>query len=140
MTALTADRGTPRRDGRDFEYLVAAATKIFAGALVCIDTGASGYAKPGATSTTLRAVGVAQAAADNSAGAAGAIRVQVRQGVHLFKNSASADQITAADIEADCYIVDDQTVAKTSGSSTRSIAGKVKQLEADGSVWVKVGG
>ena len=37
-----------------------------------------------------------------------------------FANSASGDLITAAEVGSDCYIVDDQTVAKTNGSSTRS--------------------
>lgn len=134
MTALTQDRNTLRRDGRQIEPPVAAATKIFGGSIVCINT-ATGYAVPGSTSTTLKAAGVAEDRADNSAGAAGDIRVRLRKGPHRFANSASADLITLADIGADCYIVDDQTVAKTSGTNTRSVAGKVFDVDADG-VWV----
>ena len=51
-------------------------------------------------------------------------------------NSAAADQITAADIGNDCYGVDDQTVAKTNGANTRSVAGKIYDVDAQG-VWVK---
>ena len=47
----------------------------------------------------------------------------------------SADAITLADVGSDCYIVDDQTVAKTNGTNTRSVAGKVFDVDADG-VWV----
>lgn len=133
MTALTQDRNTLRRDGRQIEPPVAASTRIYAGAIVCI--GAGGYAVPGSTATTLKAVGVAEHGADNSAGANGALRVRCRKGPHRFANSASGDAIALADVGADCYIVDDQTVAKTNGSTTRSVAGKVFDVDADG-VWV----
>jgi len=35
-----------------------------------------------------------------------------------------------------CYIVDDETVAKTNGTNTRSAAGTVVGVESDG-VWVQ---
>ncbi|WP_068634710.1 hypothetical protein [Thauera butanivorans] len=135
MAAQTADRNTPYRTAEDFEFPVAAATKIFGGALVCIN--ASSLATKGATATGLKCVGIARDVADNSAGAAGAIRVKVRRGCFRFANSAAADLVALADIGADCYVVDDQTVAKTSASNTRSIAGKVRDVDADG-VWVEI--
>ncbi len=46
-------------------------------------------------------------------------------GRHRFANSAAGDLITKADIGAACYIVDDQTVARTNGTNTRSPAGVV---------------
>ena len=91
MTALTQDRNTSRRDGNQVEPPVAAATRIWGGSIVCINAG--GYAVPGATATTLKAVGVAEDRADNSAGVAGAIRVRCRKGPHRFANSAAADAI-----------------------------------------------
>jgi hypothetical protein len=133
MTALTQDRNTLRRDGQQLEPPVAGATKIYAGSIVAIN--AAGYAVPGATATTLKAAGVAEHRADNSAGAAGDIRVRLRKGTHVFANSAAADAIALTDIGADCYIVDDQTVAKTNGTNTRSVAGKVFDVDANG-VWV----
>ena len=69
MTALTADRNTPRRVNEVFEAPVAAAVKIFAGALVALD--ASGDAIPGAVSTTITGFGRAEETVDNTAGAAG---------------------------------------------------------------------
>lgn len=138
MAALSADRATPNRGaGLRRSLPVAASTLVYAGALACVST-STGYATKGATATTLRAVGVAVEHADNSAGAAGDISVNVERGIWLFLNSASADQITRADIGADCYIVDDQTVAKTSGSASRSVAGKVWDVDASG-VWVEIG-
>ncbi|MDK3025573.1 hypothetical protein QO239_23545 [Cupriavidus taiwanensis] len=135
MPALTSDRNTTSRAGIDFEFPVAANTNIFAGAIVAIDS-ATSTATKGATATTLKAVGIAQERADNTGGAAGAIRVKVRRGLWHVANSAAADQITLADVGADCYLVDDQTVAKTHGTNTRSIAGKVRDVDATG-VWVE---
>jgi hypothetical protein len=134
MTALAADRPTPRRSGQDLSLPVAASTKIYAGALVCVN--ASGYATKGAVSTTLKAVGVAQEQVDNSAGANGDLRINVRRGVFLMGNSSAGDLIALADVGSTCYIVDDQTVAKTNGTSTRSAAGVVRDVDASG-VWVE---
>ena len=61
--------------------------------------------------------------------------MQIRKGTFRFGNSASGDLIAIADIGNDCYIVDDQTVAKTNGTNTRSVAGKVHDVDAEG-VWV----
>lgn len=136
MPALTQDRDTVRRNGDLAAFPVAAATKIFAGGIVCAQTGAN-FVTKGATSTTLRGIGVAEETADNSTGAAGAISVKTRRdGWFRFANSAAGDQIGLADVGADCYIVDDQTVAKTSGTNTRSVAGKVRDVDAVG-VWIE---
>lgn len=133
MTALTQDRNTRRRDGGLIEPPVAGGARIFTGALVAIN--AAGLAVPGATSTTLVGAGAALAPADNTLGAAGALRVRVDRRPARFANSAAADAITLADLGKDCFIVDDQTVAKTNGAGTRSRAGKVYDVDADG-VWV----
>ena len=132
--ALTKDRNTSRRDGTQFSDPVAAAAKIFAGSLVCLD--ASGNAVPGSTSTTIKVRGVAQEQVDNTGGAAGAKRIETRRGVFQFANTR-ADQITRAEIGTQCYIVDDQTVAKTSATNTRSVAGVVRDVD-DGGVWVEI--
>lgn len=135
MSALTADRNTPRREGEKRVIPVAAATLIYAGALVAIN--AAGNAVPFSVATTLKSAGRAERRTDNSAGIAGEVSVEVSAGIFCFANSAAADLITRADIGADCYGVDDQTVAKTSATNTRSIAGKVFDVDARG-VWVKI--
>ena len=135
MGALTQDRNTPERDGKTFVFPVAAGKVIYAGALVAMS--ASGYATPGATATTLRALGRAEENVSNAAGADGDVSVKVLKGTFRFGNSAAADAIALADVGATCYIVDDQTVAKTSGTSTRSVAGIVLDVDAAG-VWVKI--
>lgn len=133
MTALTQSRNTPQLAGEVMSFPVAAATTIHQGALVVLD---AGYASPGETATGLVAVGRAEESV--TAVSAGDATVRVRRGIFKFANSAAADQIAQADVGADCYVVDDQTVAKTNGTNTRSRAGKVVAVDGDG-VWVQIG-
>jgi hypothetical protein len=62
--------------------------------------------------------------------------VRTRKGVFRFKNSG-ADPIDRSHIEGTAYIVDDETVAATNGTNTRSAAGKIVDLDAAG-VWVEI--
>lgn len=135
MTALTADRNTKQRLGDVGEFPVKAATKCYQGSLAVLN---AGYAAPGTTAVGLIALGRFEETADNTSGAAGAIKARVQRGSFLFANSAAGDLIAQADVGADCYIVDDQTVAKTNGTSTRSRAGKIVAVETAG-VWVQLG-
>ena len=68
---------------------------------------------------------------------AGDLTVDYRPGVYRFANSSGADAIAKADIGAKCFIVDDQTVAKTDGTGTRSPAGIIDGVDANG-VWVRL--
>jgi hypothetical protein len=134
MVAATAERTTAARDHRNFNDPVEAASKIFGGTIVCLN--AAGNAVKGSTALALKAIGRARSTADNTAGAAAAIGVETETGTFRFANSAAGDLIARADIGADCFIVDDQTVAKTNGGATRSIAGKISDVDAQG-VWVR---
>ncbi|MFZ6655658.1 hypothetical protein [Undibacterium sp. TJN19] len=138
MTAATSDRNSLRRDGSVYEHPMKAATKIYAGTMVVIDP-ATNLAIPGKTATGLKSVGVAQCLADNSTGADGDIRVRVFRGpenVYRFANSGGGDLIVLGDIQAPCYMVDDSTVAKTSATNTRSVAGTIRDVDVGG-VWVE---
>lgn len=134
MTALTADRDTPQRSGERRVLPMKAAVVIYAGSMVALDT-TTGYVGPGATSTTLRCLGIAPDQFNNATGAAGAATAEAKRGTFRLANSAGADQITTKDIGASAYMVDDQTVAKTDGTTTRSIAGVVADVDDQG-VWV----
>ncbi len=133
MTALTQDRDTPERRGSDFSIPAAASKTFFGGALVCVN--AAGYGTPGATATGLRGLGRVRRPLTSPA-TAGAESVDYERGCFRFANSASTDLITRADIGATAYVVDDQTVAKTDGSATRSPAGIIRDVDAKG-VWVE---
>lgn len=134
MAQLTRDRNTPERTGFLREYPVKAGAVIFAGSIAGLD--ATGLAVPMTAATGLVALGRAEKRADNSAGGDGEAAVSVGAGIYRFANSAAADEITAADIGKTCFAADDQTVAKTDGTATRSAAGIVFDVDALG-VWVK---
>lgn len=133
MTAQTQARSVVEHEGVYSEAPVKGATTIHQGALVVTD---SGLAVPGKTATSLTVLGVAVTTVQN-VGADGAKKVLAKRGTFKFFN-LGADAILAGDVGKDCFIVDDQTVAKTNGTNTRSVAGKIIGVEADG-VFVRVG-
>jgi hypothetical protein len=137
MTALSGDRQAKRKLGEGrWNFPVKAGVVIFSGALVVMD---GAVAAPARTGLGLRTVGVAVDRVDNTGAADGARTVEVeRDMVFCLANSAGADALTRAEINSVAFIVDDQTVAKTNGAGTRSVAGRVQDVDADG-VWVYVG-
>lgn len=145
MTAATVERTTEQygesADPQTVVMPVAASTKLLGGTIVC-DNG-SGYAVPGATSTSLIALGRCDgnsqdgATVDNTTGANGAKKVRVRRGAFWFANSSGGDEITIADRWSECYIVDNQTVAKTSTGKSR--AGIVVDVDTNKGVLVLMG-
>lgn len=135
MAALTKDRNTRARTSPYRVSPVAAATTIYAGCLLMRN--AAGYIVPGQTATGLVGVGRAEKNVDNASGAAGEQNIEYLIGTFHFANSSGADEITFADVGKKVFAVDDQTVAKTDGSSTRSPAGIVDIVDANG-VWVRM--
>jgi len=131
--ALSAPRNTPQKSVGIKSGLLAAAVTIHAGALLMRN--AAGYITKGAAATGSVGVGRAEESVTNS-GSAGDASVDFRPGVFRFKNSASTDLITIAQIGDVCWIVDDETVAKTDGSAARSPAGIIEDVDAQG-VWVR---
>ena len=138
MAALTENKDVAEIDSafsqriENFGSGTFGAANVYKGALLAYDT-SDDTVKPAATSTTLIALGRAEL--DKTDGTTDS--VQARCGIFKFENSTAGDAIANADAGSDCYIVDDQTVAKTDGGSTRSVAGKVYKVSADG-VWVAV--
>ncbi len=133
MVALTGPRPTLARDGNTVGHPVKGVTTIYQGSLVALD--AAGWLVPASSVATLIVVGRAKQGVVN-AGANGAETVEVERGTFRWANSAAADAIARTEIGKDVFAVDDQTVAKTNGGGTRSIAGKVVDVDAQG-VWVR---
>jgi hypothetical protein len=136
MAALTADRAlTVERDSAwdmIHNFLGADSTQFYKGGMVCVDS-ADGKLKKGATSTTLRAIGRCEE--NYLTGVGNTRKIRCKSGIFKFQNSSAGDLIAATEIGATCFIVDDQTVAKTNGGATRSVAGIVYDVDTDG-VWV----
>lgn len=131
MAALSTHRNTIKRSGDQYVDPVKGTKVIWQGALVALD--ANGFLVPGATATGLKARGRAMETVNNAGGADGAVKAAVERGCFAYGNDGS---VTRAHIGASAYIVDDQTVASTDGTGTRSIAGKIVDLDAAG-VWIE---
>ncbi|WP_300657540.1 hypothetical protein [Pseudomonas sp.] len=132
MPALTRDRNTPLKDAEIIPVPAAATAVIHAGAIVVAN--ATGFAAPGTTALSLTYLGRAEESVDNSGGADGAATVLVRR-LNAFK-WANDGSITQAHQGKTAYIVDDQTLAATDGTGTRSAAGRIVGIESDG-VWIE---
>lgn len=118
---------------------VAAATTIHMGALVALNP--SGYLVNASADASLRVVGVYQDginSIDNSAGAAGDLTCKPTRGAFYFANSSSTDAVTDGDAGRACYVVDNNTVARTSAYGVRPVAGRVLGVD-DLGVLVEVG-
>lgn len=138
MAALTASRDTKQKA---IEMLTRAiglfpmngGSKVWQGGLVGLN--AEGNLVPMTTTTGLKCVGRSEESIDNTAGADAAVSAKVKPGCFRWANSSAGDLIAQTEVGAICYAVDDQTVAKTSGTGTRSLAGIVHSVDSDG-VWV----
>jgi hypothetical protein len=116
-------------------YPVKASTTIYQGALVVLN---AGYAVGATAAVGLIPIGRAKATVINASVTDGAYTVEVEPGIFLFANSTAGDAVAQANVGAKVYLVDDQTVALTSGYGARSIAGVAVAVETAG-VWVAVG-
>lgn len=147
MTALTAPRKIAKLAATNrFVVPVTAGVTILQSALVILDDGFARAARAGqgadtpaqaADALTHVCVGVAL---DTVTGGSsnGDVELDVDRGCYGFANSSAGDLITKADIGKSAFIVDDQTVAKTSASSTRARAGVIEDV-TDEAVWVSIG-
>lgn len=136
--ALTGDKarlrvGEPIAVGK---HPVATATTIYLGSFVMANAG--GYAVPGATATGQFALGVATKKVVNS-GANGAEKVPYEVGDFEFTSGTAGDALTIANVGAQVWIIDDDTVGATNGGATRSVAGILVGLSTAGKPIVRVG-
>jgi len=136
MTALAADANIREKvNPAAFEHAVLGTDSVqyYKGGIVCISQ-STGRMVKGSTATGLIAVGVC--IENRLTGTSNTKMIRARSGIHgPFANSAAADAIAADDVGKDCYIVDDNTVALTDGTGTRSRAGKIYEVDSEG-VWV----
>src|SRR5690554_6562272 len=135
MAALTDNRDIPEKAhpaSMIHGFQGANSTQFYHGGIVVIDQ-ADGRLKKGVTGTGLLCVGRCEE--DVLTGASNTRKVKAKSGIFKWGNSAASDAIAADDIGKDCFIVDDQTVALTNGTNTRSKAGTIYDVDSDG-VWV----
>jgi hypothetical protein len=133
MAGLTRDRATAYREGIEVEYPVAAATKIYAGSLVCVDS--AGYAAPAADTSGYRFVGAAMEQVDNGSGANGDKVVRVRRtGVFEF----DAASITQAMVGNAMYAVNDHTFDDAAGPTNDVKVGVLVKYVSATKGWIDI--
>lgn len=133
MTAATNDILTPQMGPIDqvlpnlFNAQVAAATSIYAGTMVMINS--SGYGVPAAAATSGapgKVVGCCQTQVLNTTaagyGSAGALQVQYSVGAFLYNLNADST-LTIANYGVALYASDDNTVSTNDAGGTRPLAG-----------------
>ncbi len=132
MPACTADRNTTYREGLELEFPVKAATRIYGGSMVAVDS--TGYAVPAANTAGHKLVGIALEQVNNSSGANGAVSIRVRTaGVFEF----GATSISQANVGADMFVVDDQTFDDVDpGQGIK--CGKLAKYSSTTKGWIKI--
>lgn len=134
MAAATTPRNTPTIARPDrAARAMASNARVIQGTIVALN--AAGLAVPAITALNLVADGMASETTDNTGGADGALKVEVRKGTFRFASAGGADLIGRTEIGKTVFLVDNQTLAKTDGGGTRSPAGKVFDVDANG-VWI----
>lgn len=133
MSALTRDRATSYREGIEVEFPVAAATKIYAGSMVCLN--AAGFAVPAADTSGYRFAGVALEQVDNAAGAGGVKMIRLRR-TGVFEFDAAA--LSQAKVGNAMYSVDDQTCADTDGVTNHIKAGALVKYVSATKGWIDI--
>ena len=134
MTATTVDRNTSYKDGFLLALPLAAGALVLAGTMAVAN--ADGFVEMATLADDLTYLGRFEEAVDNSAGDDGDKTAQVRRKKVFCWENHGADLVTQASLGQLCYIVDNQTVAATDGTGTRSAAGIVLAIDSDG-VWVE---
>lgn len=125
-----------KRHYGDRNFPVAAGAVIPENTLVALAV-PTGLAHGAPFAATDKIVGACKGRTDNTGGGASAISVEVESdSVRPYLNSAGGDAITLADVGADCFAVDGQTLALTDGGGTRPRAGKIHNVTELG-VWLR---
>lgn len=114
---------------------VAASTLIYKNTIVCVDS--NGRAVPGADTAGLQCAGIARAQADNSSGAAAAIKVEVQYGTRYLMTCSGITQAMLGDA---LYVLDDQTLVPASGATNDIFAGVLVEYVSPTLGWVAIPG
>ncbi len=138
MTALAAKKATRWVKFKSVE-LVGKVEQVYQGGRACFDTSTGLVAKAFA-STTLVPIGTYVEDQLTVSGQTVLLDLDSEITARWYANSTAGDLIIAADIGKDVYLVDDQTVAKTSATATRSVAGRVWKLDSVKGVLVQIHG
>jgi hypothetical protein len=134
MTVLSEDKQIELQDGVEKDFPVAAAEKIYGGALVCVN--AAGYALEGSDTANLIFQGIAMNQKDNGSGANGDLDVVLRRRglVKVIMDTA----ITIANVGDNVFLVDDQTVDLTANVTHNILCGIIAGYIDTTHAWIDI--
>lgn len=135
MTVLAQDKNTNRRDGITIGLPVIANDCLYGGSNICVNA-ATGYALPGSDTAGLIYQGVANARADNTGGANGAKKVEVRRrGLYLME---FATPISLANADDNVFLVDDNLVDLAANVTNLIFCGIIAEYVDATHAWVDI--
>lgn len=139
MTKATAGINTEYRDGIKFPLALLASAIVLQGTFAVV--GLNGYAISSADvgGEDQKCIGLWDFDAENT-GANGEAFGVVCRNKHFLVANSSTDPVTQAELGSLIYIEDNQTVAKTDGAGTRSVAGIFMGFDTEYTtqVWVEI--
>lgn len=131
--ALSADRNTATRSpGTMTVRKVKGSTTIYNGSMVAV---VAGYLVPAGDTSGHVVVGRACQKVDNSAGSDGDKTCEVLEGT--FKWAINSTDLAQAQVGTNATVYDDFTCSKASVTTNDIVVGVVKEIDADGGVWVE---
>lgn len=125
MTALAAKR-VVRPVKFSSKLLKGKTEQVYRGGIACFDT-STGLVAKAFVSTTLMPIG--RYAEDQNTASGGSVLVELFKEVvaHWYANDGT---VVAGTVGSLCYLVDDQTVANADATNTRSVAGRVWEIDS----------
>lgn len=139
MAHATTPIVTEWRDGDLIAVALAAGARVLQGTFAVIGNDGYAVASNAVGAADQICLGIWDNSAENNGQAGDVVALVSRHKQFLVRNSDS-DPVTVADIGKSVYVEDNCTVAKTDGSGSRSIVGKLMAIDTtyQGYVWVEI--
>lgn len=130
---------TEIRDGELMTIPLLAAAVILQGTFAVVDDTGHGIASDDVGGADQICLGIWDHSAENT-GANGDLLGLVRRNKQFLVRNSTADPVTQADFGIQVYVEDNQTIAKTDGTATRSLAGRFMGFDTqfEDCVWVEI--
>lgn len=133
--ALSADRDTKERAvpvATRHERLAASSKEFYVGQLVAIDTNATGSPVTPAVPGDLNLQVCGRCEQRLTTGANNTKTVKFKSGCFYYASGTTFEEIDSADIGAQCFVVDDQTVGLSGATGANIKAGRVYDVDSYG--------
>ncbi len=130
---------TEIRDGELMPIPLLAAAVILQGTFAVVDGTGHGIASDDVGGADQICLGIWDHSAENT-GTNGDLLGLVRRNKQFLVRNSTVDPVTQADFGIQVYVEDNQTIAKTDGAGTRSLAGRFMGFDTqfDDCVWVEI--